>query len=467
MPPFARTNLRLREESIAAAEQMAFIPDPRALPRSIDDAEREFGIDLYDRMRNDPYIDAPLRYLEALVLEDGVPLGNPIPEPCPGSPPEEFDLYDAGQEATDFCAECLDELDEPIETTVESLMRALSHGHELAETTYRLEQGGNYGGRLMPESIRVIPHSNYVLIATPFNKFLGAIAIKPGISAALYAGVIPEPEQQAGFVRREKLVFVTFRRPGGRLVGQSLVRSAYDAWKRCQIIKPIELSSLAQFGGESLVITGTPADNSAGPRKRTMADGTEQTVDFATWAADIVRAAWQSGGVAVVPGEMKLMTIGGEGSGDAFERFAQRANREKMVSVLLSARALMESERSSQADAGSGENVTDVLKRYYRQKIGALLRHQLLRPLITLNYGADAARLLTPTCMGGTVGIPDLAAAASAFAALRASGGITAPMIPQVVQRWFSVDYVPDESESEAEMKPGESDESERGESNA
>lgn len=456
MPPYVRRYLR--EEQVSASTYMAFIPSDRTLPRSIDDAERDFGMDIWDRMRNDPYIEGPLRYLEALVLEDGVPLGNPIPQPGPMADAELVALYDAGQEICDFCVEVLDELDEPIEQTVESLMRAASHGYEIAELTYRLEAGGRYDRRLVTDSIRMIPHANYVLVATPFNRLLGALAIKPGKSAALYAGMLPSPETHPGFVGREKLVHVTLRRPEGRLTGWSLIRAAYDAWSRCQIVKPIHVSRLGQFGGESIVVTGTPMVQDVGVRPRTMADGTAQPVDYATWLADQIAAAYKSGGVAVALGDMKLMTIGGEGEGSAFKDFFAEANREKMVAVLTSARVLAESERSSQADADKAENVADVLKKHFRTKLGAILGRQVLRPLVALNFGEDAAKLLTPTCMGSTIGQPDLAVAASAFAALRAAGGITDPMVGTVTRRWFNLDYVPGECSSDADDSSADPD---------
>lgn len=444
MPPYVRRHLR--EEQVSASTYMAFIPNDRALPRSIDDAERDFGMDIWDRMRNDPYLEGPLRFIEALVLEDGVPLGNPIPEPGLLAEDEEHRLYDAGQEICDFCVEVLDELDEPIEQTVESLMRAMSHGFEIGELTYRLEGGGRYDRRLVTDSIRMIPHENYVLVATPFNRLLGALAIKPGKSAALYSGVIPSPETHPGYIGREKMVHVTFRRPAGALTGWSLIRSAYDAWKRCQIVKPIHVARLAQFGGESLVVTGTPLSQDIVARPRTMSDGTTQNVDYADWVADRVAAAYKSGGVAVALGDMKLMTVGAAGEGSAFKDFFADANREKMVAVLTSARVLAESERNSQADADKAENVADVLKKHFRSKLGAILRRQVLRPLVSLNYGEDAAKLLTPTCMGSTVGQPDLSEAATAFAALRASGGITDPMVGTVVRRWFNLEHVPGET---------------------
>lgn len=435
---------------------MAFIPSDRALPSTIDDAERDFGTDIYDRMRNDPFIEGPLRFQEALVLEDGVPLGNPIPEPSPSSEPGSEDVYNAAQEVLAFCQECLDELEEPFETTVESLLRAWSHGYELAEITYRLEGGGRYDRRLMLESVRVVPHSNYVLLSNPYQRFLGVLGIKPGKSAALFAGPLAKPEEHPGYVGREKLIHVTFRKPEGRLTGWSIIRSAYDAWKRCQITKPVQLARLGQFGGESIVLTGTPLSSDVGPRPRTMSDGTSQTVDWSAWVADALKAAFQSGGAVVVPGDMKLLTIGGEGDKGAFTDFFKEANREKMVAVLTSARVLAESERNSQADADKAENVADVLKKHFRQKLGAILRRQLLRPLVSLNYGEDMAKLLTPTCMGSTIGQPDLAAASSAFASLRSSGGITDPMVGTVVRKWFALEFVPGESPGDGEREAGD-----------
>ncbi|HRI45158.1 MAG TPA: hypothetical protein PLV39_13450 [Fimbriimonadaceae bacterium] len=438
---------------LSGSEYFAFVPADRAFPRTIDDAEREFGVDIYDRMRHDPFIDAPLRYAENLVLEDGVTVTNCVPEPVAGGGPEAAALYDRGCEVAEFVAECFDELDEPIEMTVEGLLRALSHGHQLAETTYRLNRGGRYDGLFMLDSVRLIPRRNYVLVADQFNRWKGVIGYKPGLNAALYSGMLADPEALPGYLGKEKLVLLAFRRPNGVLVGESLIRSAYDAWKRCQIVKPVELAALAQFGGESVVITGVPASQDLGMRLRTMPDGTSQQVDFATWAAATVSAAFKSGGVAVLPGEMKMLTVGGQGN-DAFERFMQRANREKMVSILYTARTLMESERSSQADAGKAENVSDLFRRYLREKVGSVLRRQLVRRLVALNWGEEIARILTPNVLGGSVSVPDMGMAAQAFATLRGSGGITDPMVPGVMRKWFSVEYV-----AEPDREPESSDE--------
>ena len=48
------------------------------LPPFIDDAERDFGLDIYTRMLNDPAVGSALDAIKIAILGDGISIINPL-----------------------------------------------------------------------------------------------------------------------------------------------------------------------------------------------------------------------------------------------------------------------------------------------------------------------------------------------------------------------------------------------------
>ena len=94
------------------------------------------------------------------------------------------------------------------------------------------------------------------------------------------------------------------------------------------------------------------------------------------------------------------------------------------VAVLHQTRATMEARHGSKADSETGQDILGTVIRQAKRAVCTMLRRDILKPLVSYNYGPDASRMLTPMISLGSVEQQDWSAYATAVAALAKSGYI-------------------------------------------
>jgi len=413
---------------IGSSAQYGFIQVDRALPQTIDDAERDFGDDIYDRMANDAVLGGAEAYLKVLVLSVDLNVSPAIEEPRPHEARARHAEFAKAKQAADFCRAFLDRLaqtDRPIRKVLWEMLDAVRKGHRLAEIDAEVASDGILKGKLVPKSIRPKPRHNYAFVLDEYNSFRGVIAVVPGVSIALRNGIVYGLEEIPNAIAPSKLMVLTFGGKDGDPRGQSWFRRAYDPWYRKQIVKPESVKTAVQFGGGMITAIAPEDINQVNVQDPI----TGKTVHIQAAIQSILQQL-SNGGTATFPGGTKLEVHRPDSDGSYFEDFFDRCDREMVTTFLLSGRAMLEARHGSKADSGASQDVIDDLVQFVRHEICELIQLRLFRPFVEINFGTDFAERYTPKATMLKMSRPDFAANATAVAALTTAGYLDPSQLP-------------------------------------
>lgn len=420
----------------------------RSLPAYIDDAERDFGTDLYDRMVNDPVVASVIGGLRRLTMSDGYQIVSGLPKLPKDADAETVALFDECAEVAEFCREAVDGLertDRDFYLTLDDMMEAVSHGHRMAEVTWRLDDSGKHKGLYTLDSVAVKPRANYRFVVDERLRVLGFMSVLPGGAGVLRSGYLT-PAASDNILPRDRAFLLTVGARHGDPRGRSLLRAAYNPWKRRQIMDPEEVKFVAQFaGGMITVVAGTMTEYNV-----KLPDGTESKLSSTEYLAQIA-SALGNGGVAAFPeGTEVTVHYPGAGSGDSFKVAFDRAAREIHMAVVTTARAFLEAEKNSKADADKAENVLDAVVSFYRRIPSRAVSRQVLYPLVAANWGTEKARRCCPLCAMSSVMPANFVEESGAVAALLDKTPVE--MHPQLFER-LGLEYVPGETPGQGQRR--------------
>ncbi len=416
--------------NIGSSVQYGFLQADRALPQTIDDAERDFGEDIYDRMANDAVLGGAEAYLKVLVLSVDLNVTPSIEEPRPHEPSELHAEFAKAMAARDFCHACLDRLahtDRPIRKILWDMLDALRKGHRLAEIAAEVAPSGLLKGKLVPQAIRPKPRKNYAFVVDEYNTFRGVIAVVPGVSIALRNGIVYGLDEIPNAIAPSKLMVLTFGGQDGDPRGRSWFRRAYDPWYRKQIVKPESVKTAVQFGGGMITAIAPEDINQVNVQDPI----TGKTVHIQSAIQSILQQL-SNGGTATFPGGTKLEVHRPDSNGSYFEDFFDRCDREMVTTFLLSGRAMLEARHGSKADSGASQDVVDDLVQFVRHELCEMITLRLFRPFVEMNFGVDFAERFTPKATMLKMSRPDFAANATAVAALKTAGYLDPSQLPDI-----------------------------------
>jgi len=415
---------------IGSSVEYGFIQTDRALPQTIDDAERDFGPDIYERMANDAVLGGAEAYLKVLTLSVDLHVTPSIEEPRPHAPAAMHVEYAKAKVASDFCKSFIDRLgttDRPIRKILWDMLDALHKGHRLAEVDAEVAMDGALKGKLVPKSIRPKPRHNYAFVLDEYNGFRGVIAVVPGVSIALRNGIVYGLDEIPNAIAPGKLLVLTMGGKDGDPRGQSWFRRAYDPWYRKQIVKPESVKTAVQFGGGMITAIAPEDINQVNVQDPI----TGKTVHIQTAIQSILQQL-SNGGTATFPGGTKVEVHRPDSDGQYFEEFFDRCDREMVTTFLLSGRAMLEARHGSKADTGASQDVVDDLVQFVRREICDMLTLRLFRPFVEMNFGVEFAEKYSPVATMLKMSRPDFAVNATAVAALVTAGYIDQSQLPDI-----------------------------------
>ncbi len=415
---------------IGSSTEYGFLVADRALPQTIDDAERDFGFDIYDRMANDAVLGGAEAYLKVLALSVDVHVTPSIEEPRPHHPEDKHAEFAKAKAAAEFCRAFLDRLaatDRPIRKILWDMLDAVHTGHRLAEIDSVLVKDGILAGKLVPSAIRPKPRKNYAFVLDTYNGFRGIIAVVPGVSTSLRNGIVYGLDQLPNAIAPSKLLILTMGGKDGDPRGSSWFRRAYDPWYRKQIVKPESVKTAVQFGGGMITAIAPQDINQVNVQDPV----TGKTVHIQAAIQSILQQL-SNGGTATFPGGTQIQVHRPDSDGKYFEDFFDRCDREMVTTFLLSGRAMLEARHGSKADTGASQDVVDDLIQFVRREICDMLTHRLFRPFVALNFGNDFAERYTPHATMLKMSRPDFAVNATAVASLVTAGYIDRSQLAEI-----------------------------------
>jgi hypothetical protein len=408
----------MMREYVAGGTAQPFLDIIRALPRYVDDAERDFGPDLYERMLRDPILRGSADTIIMRVLEDDLGIVPPMDRPDPKKAQQaDIGRYEQGKKVAGFVKAGLDDMAErtmfSIEDILADMLDAVFVGHRLAEQT--LQHSMITGtDQLLWQSIKPRPRRNYVFAADAHMNVLGVIALVPGGNQVLPTGMLQVEPNDPRILPLEKFFVMIFGAKNGNPLGTAALRPVYNAWWVKLQTWPQLLRFLCLVAGGSIV--GYTPEGAMLPAGYP---------DKSKTPEDLMRDAlemFQNGSIGVFKAGSKVDLLQSTSEGKAFFDTIDLCNREMVHGVLKQVRATMEAEHGSKADSGSATDILDVLIRWIRAIVARQLRNQVFRRVVSINFGVGIAREFTPRATMAKAVTPDYAKWAVGTAALQTSG---------------------------------------------
>ena len=386
----------------------------QSLPFAFDDVTADFGDDVYERMLFDPQVRASVNVLRTTVVADGLQLSSAIDD-------DAADGYDQAQEIRAFCESAIVDMATPIDDVIWDMLAALAFGSRIAEEVYRHE-----GSYLTLHALKVKPRRACAFVVDAYQNVLGILGMLPGQGWGMPGTTtIGDLAAAPNVLPREKFAVLTFRPESGDPRGTSLLRAAYSFWWLKQQIPGEYLKYLATYATPSLI--GKVKEG-----KAVLANGTTTTRSQAL--LDSLLALKNNSALVIgQEDEVAPLAVPSEGA-RLFPEAFDVCDRQITTAILGATLATMEGQHQARAAAQEHGTVLDEAIGQIKRGVCGMLRRDVLRPLIAVNFGDMAARVLTPRCALGSADVPDLSALMDGIASLASANYLDVSQYPGVDQ---------------------------------
>lgn len=412
----APANAAPTSEFVSSTVQYSFLPFARALPQSIDDAERDFGLDIYERMDNDPILGSTTEALTILMLANGYRVVSPVSKPQAGEEEYENKLskWQRAEEIRSGAEEMLRCCKPRFRSVLFDMCRSFIFGHRIAETVWDTAKSGKNKGRLVIEKLKVKPRRVYTFVLSPFNDLLGIHAKIPGVSNYIRTGPMFDLGKLPNVLDPSKFWIFTVGAIEGSPLGRSYYRRAYSPWYEKQLARPERLKFMVQWGGGML--TATLGENTPKTVEVVDSEGRTVVVPALTAVSMELSKLATNGGVAAFPYGTDFKQHIPNADGAAFG-IINELDKEMVMAVMKQIRATMEAKHGSKADSSNSQDILDQVVNFLREELAESF-HDLMRLYVARNWSEDDAHDFTP-CLSFTTTAPaDLASLLKALSSV-------------------------------------------------
>jgi hypothetical protein len=413
----------------------------RSLPPWIDDLTREFGPDTYERMQLDDQVSSSLRALCHGVLSDELVLR-------PGVDDKKDPDFGAAKDALGFCERATWQQTGGLDQWLFTMLKgSVGGGNRVSETVYRPEESGKDAGKWVLDRLKVKPRRSVAFAVDSCNNLAGILGLPPGGATwgGLAWGTTFDPANPPdNFLPREKFCVLTWDPHDEDPRGSAILRCVYEPWWAKLQAAREWLAYLAQFGSPGLVGTTAPGADSSAP---TDAWGNAVDGPVLTPEQDMANKVMEhrNGGVHILPNGATLDVLQTSNAGDAFLKKVDSCDRAIAQGINLAMRAVMQSRFGSRADAEQGQDVAGLQTRYMKRWLARMVTEDLLRNLMRINVGPDAARRLCPYASLSPVEHQDLGASLVAVSGAWKNGLIKNSQLPWVYEQFGMPPATPEE----------------------
>ncbi len=410
-------------ETIANESFGRWLAGVLALTSDIDEAEREYGPDVYKAILKDAIAGASFDTLRQGVLADCLRV-RPAVEPEAGAEPDPRAARAA--EVAAFCDRALKRTRRCDVDWLNEMLLGMAEGSRLGEIVLEHVQHGPDAGKLQLRAVKPKPRGCWRFVCDAYGN-VHAIAgrLPPGQQPpdeASAAGVVGG-EGQSVLLPRERFAIFTWDARDGDPRGHSHLRRVYNPWNLKVRTWPDKHAHDVRFGSPAVyaVLSETAEDPEPGLKD----PATGEEIRTAEQATLLSLRRLRGGAAAVFPFGTEVNILESQRDGKTLNDSVELYNREMVHGVLGQTRSTMEAEHGSKADSKSGTDTRGLLIRLIRALLAAVVRNDVLRYLVAVNFGeADAEEYLP--CVGfGDVEHQDRPALMAAVAALAKVGFFT------------------------------------------
>jgi phage gp29-like protein len=392
-----------------AVDWYSLLSYARAVPMTLDEAQRKHGMNVANVMRRDAAVAGALRKWKQEILSEELRI----------MPPPGFEDNQACLDECQFLGRCFDRLDVRPEDLAWQMLDCAAEGHVLVEQTWARGDGADRNLNVW-DSLRPIPNNLYVIVQDAYGKFLGVIGWVPGHVPLLWQGPILLPlENIPGFIPAWKFALITHDPVIGGLMGRTRVEPAYNPYAIKYKNWALLLQYLTRFAGPIPIGEVSPDAVARDPLKTPE----EEMGEFLAMIEEM-------GGVGV-PFGTNIQFLKADGGEKVFVNAIDACNREIATAILGSPKTVMEAKNDSQAAQGSAQDAVDEDTGFSGAMLCSVINRQLIRPLVRSNRGPDFP---VPVMVLGADS-DDFAEASVGAAALYTAGAVADNQEPAIAKK--------------------------------
>lgn len=413
----------------------------RVLSSASDDAARRFGPQLWDLMEHDPVISSTAAKLATAALKGGIHILPAIESPKGEEPTGDAAI---AKEIADRQAAMIRDLEYAIEDLGrEMILDAFAYGNKLAEV---IEYKELVDGWQTIKSIKPKPWWAWRIAVTPTGTPFGIVpaVVTPAVPTADTSTQYDGPLVVGPVLSMDHVMLLAWDARSGDPRGRSLYRHIYVPWNSKTQTIPEYFLWRKRWASPSITIKMpanappvTPRDANGMP----IAGAKPIEASVAAYQAAL---KWRNGGILMLPigAEEKIQEP--QGNGEAFLKGLDYDDRQIAQGIIHAARAVMEAEHGSKADASVGQDTSGSLEEWIGDWFARSVR-KVLRENLRKNKGDVFAAKFTPKVQCSDIAQADRTGLVTAF------GGVGWKPAPS---QWGAIDAecgLPKASESSEE----------------
>jgi phage gp29-like protein len=382
--------------------------DPKLIDIFLPDSlAREKGWQAYEQMLDDSQVRANNTVKQYSPLSSGY-----VISPADNSP--------LAAQIADLCRDNLNDLERPLEKMLgNDILLSTFMGLSISEMLWRYEDSGKYKGKVLFTDAQTRPPSTIDLQFDSTGKVTGVVQV--GITGAWTA------DQDSPGLSPFKFIVHTWHGRYGSPYGRGDGRSVYRHWWAKDFLNRAWMTYMDKFGAPSL--QGRASDGMS----------QEDSARFLEYLQAI-----QHQGVAVLPPNWDVQWLaspGGSANGQAFldaiEWHDSQISKAILGSTLTTDTPTNPVGMGGAAMAGNHADTRDLILALVRQEAeDAIVRRQIMRRIVRLNYGLEVARTLTPKISFNPQDITN-STALSAIVAQLITAGVIQPTEPWIREKMY------------------------------
>lgn len=356
----------MRRQSLAV-DYSSLLSYAKGIPLMLDEAQRKYGLGVYEKMRRDAAVEGAFRKWKQEILSAELRI----------VPPTGFEDDTEVLKECAFMGRCFDRLDTRIEDIAWQMLDCGSDGHSLIEVTWKPGEGMDSGKDVL-DSLRAIPPDLHMLVQDAYGRFLGAIGWVPGHVPIFWEGPILLPlESLPGFIPAWKFALMTHNAKIGGIAGRSRFESAYNPYSIKYKNWALMLQFLIRFAGPVPIGEVSKDAQSRDPNKTPE----EEMGEFLATIEEMSGCGIPSGT------NLKFLEV--KGGETVFINTIKACNGEIATAILGNARSIQEAEHGSKNDSETAQDSVDEDTAYIGSQLCSVVNRQVIRPLVRSNRGPD------------------------------------------------------------------------------
>lgn len=367
-----------------------------AIATEFDDAERQYGHKLYESMMNDPAVGSCVDVVRQASIRE---IKLTPPKAMRPEPGEEMTADQAkAAEIAARCERALHHPDRPLADTLFEFTYGLVQD-KLAEIVLDKLTEGPDAGYFAVKAFKFKPRDTWLYVVDSYGN-VGFIAgrLPPGEQppSPINAVYVPGTGGNAVLLEPDRFAVFAWGRRDSDPRCRPILRRAYNAWNLKVRTWPEKLKGDTQFGTPSVAVTlpENPQDPEAEDVEGlTLPDGSPVATAEDLSLYMILQLC--NGSAGVFPFGSTIQVIESKRDGDVLNASIDLYDRQIATAILHAPRTTQEAEHGSKADSEGSRDVTDLLVGLIRCMLAGLLRN-VLRTLVRLNDGPEAAATMVP-----------------------------------------------------------------------